>query len=64
MIRSPEKWEEGENSRYFSHTRNNGSNYYDPDSWDLAPDTPQELVDSFNITMEQAKKWREIGLDV
>ena len=64
MTRSPEKWEEGENNKYFSHTRNNGNNYYDPDSWDLAPDTPQELVDSFNATMEQAKKWREIGLDV
>lgn len=56
MTRSPEKWEEPENEKYFSHTRNNGDNYFDPDSWDIAPDTPQELIDSFNETMKQAQE--------
>lgn len=64
MTRSPEKWEEPENEKYFSHTRNNGDNYFDPESWDIAPNTPQELIDSFKATMEQARVWKALGLDI
>ena len=63
MIGPPAKWELEENDRYFAHARNNGDNYYDPESWDIAPDTPQELIDSFNETMKQAVIWREMGLE-
>lgn len=61
MIRDQAEWEMRENDKYFSHTRNNGDNYYDPDSWDIAPDTPQKLIDSFNATMEEAKIWKKWG---
>lgn len=64
MIREPFKWEEPENEKYFSHERNNGNNYYDPESWDISPDTPQELIDSFNETMKKAIEWKKKGIDI
>lgn len=64
MTRDSFEWELDENSKYFSHTRNNGNNYYDPESWDIAPNTPQALIDSFNDTMKQAKEWKRLGLDI
>lgn len=64
MTREPYEWELKDNWKYFEHTRNNGDNYYDPSSWDIRPDTPQYLIDSFNQMIEDAKKWRKMGLDV
>ena len=64
MTRDPYEWEFKNNRKYFEHTRNNGDNYYDPASWDISPDTPKHLIDSFNQMIEDAKKWRKMGLDV
>lgn len=64
MIRDMAKWEEPENEKYFSHTRNNGDNYYDPASWDIAEDTPKELIISFYETMKDAEGLRKLGIDI
>ena len=64
MMREPFEWELSENAKYFSHTRNNGNNYYDPESWDIAPETPKKLIDSFHATMKQAQEWKKLGLDI
>ena len=64
MTRDPYEWELAENRKYFVHARNNGNNYYDPTSWDISQDTRKHLIDTFNQMMEDAKKWRKMGLDV
>lgn len=64
MTRDMAKWEEPENEKYFSHTRNNGDNYYDPSSWDIASNTPKELVASFYETMKEAQRLRKLGIDI
>ena len=53
-----------ENKKYFNHTRNDWDNYYDPESWDISPDTPQELIDSFNETMKRAIELKKKGFDI
>lgn len=63
-MREPFEWEKPENEKYFRHTRNNGNNYYDPESWDIARNAPAKLVDSFNETMKQAQEWKQLGLDI
>ena len=61
MIREPFEWELPENDKYFQHTRNNGNNYYDPESWDISPDAPQHLIDLFNETMKHADYFNQFG---
>lgn len=63
MIRNPFVWELPENQHYFVHTRNNGDNYYDPKSWDIAFDTPKALIEEFEKTMKEMQEIIAKGFD-
>ena len=63
MIRDPFEWELPENEKYFVHARNNGNNYYDPESWDIAFDTPKPLVEAFKKSMKEMQEMIAKGFD-